>query len=143
MATPPPVIISDDGSPPPLSQIKHLRVARAVEFMQELKSNDGRHTLENSMTIEDVTIILNGDRKPPQNVRHTVEVLGDLNTVITVKMDSDKVVVITSSSLNEDFVPGFGRYAAADEKIKEVIVDNIDKTFTAKYERVRVEIGVS
>jgi len=138
----PPVIISDDGSPPPL--IPNLRVTHPGESMPGLKLPNGRHVIPNSVAINGVTITQAGVPGPLLHVRDRVDVSGDLGTTITVAMDySGMVVVGTIPPLNEEVTTEFNRYRAADANITKVFIDGNDTGFQPNGTFVHIEVGIS
>jgi hypothetical protein len=149
MATPP-IIISDDGSPPPLTVSVaeiggHMRVGRKAEDMDELKSANGDHPIKNSTGIKKVTIT-QGSAGNSFDVVDSVEVRGNLGTSITVEVDEilPNVVVSTSNDLNQESATGFGhRYAAKDPTIIEVRINGTTTGYDPALGRGHVAIEVS
>ena len=139
-----PIIIGDDGSPPltVLETVGHVRIGRHFEFMQELMTANGSHTIGNSTGLKHVTIAQVGKPTATYPVNRIVEVLGSMKTLIIVEMQSGEVIVSAAPPLTGDFLLEWGRYAAEDTTIAKVIIDGDDTKFQANGKPVRIDIAV-
>jgi hypothetical protein len=145
MATPP-IIISDDGSPPPFEGIQALRVGRKAEDMDELTSANGGHPIKNSTGIKKVMITQPRSAGNSFDEVDSLEVRGNLGTSITVEVVEmpPNVVVTTSDDLDQESATGFGhRYAAKDPTIVEVLINGTSIGYDPALGRGHVAIEVS
>ncbi|HYL78136.1 MAG TPA: hypothetical protein VEU96_28230 [Bryobacteraceae bacterium] len=143
-----PIIISDDGSPPPLRRgEQRVRIGRQKEDMDQLQSANGNHPVDSVSDITGVLITQPGSQ--PQSFVNVdrVEVRGNLGTSITVEVDvlSSKVVVTTSSDLHkEEATQEFGnRYWADDRTIIEILINDTTTGYDPSIERGHISIDVA
>jgi hypothetical protein len=122
-----------------------LKVGREKEDMDELKSANGHHPVLGSTGIKKVMITQRSGAGNSYDVVDSLEVWGDLGTSITVEVDevSTNVVITTSGDLGEESASGFGhRYAAKDNTITKVFINDTDTGFDPNLGRARIEIEV-
>jgi hypothetical protein len=140
-----PIIIADDGSPPPgaLHPLRGagIRVAREDEPMPELADNRAAHDILN-VTISSVVVIQNGvSQTPATNVTH-VKVSG-AKTHIDVQKHNSDVRVATDMVLTPDTTTyaHWPRYRAGDAYIDTVTIDGTDRLKNCGNDTVKVEIN--
>jgi hypothetical protein len=142
-----PVVIGDDGSPPPALRPKGgsgVRVGRQDEFLKELKKANGCHSLlDNAAVISGVSV--NGVALAHTGVISKVVVSGDgaTPTNITVTSSSGAVKVCTDTALKDESQAGWGRYKALDGSIAAVSINNSPIVLPAHPNGLKVDIGVA
>jgi hypothetical protein len=138
-----PVVISDDGSPPPGLLGSGMRVGRLYEFMQQLEIATGCHTVLGG--VKAISAVYVNDVKKPLSGggKDTVVVTGDGGTVVTVASDGTAVTVCTNANaLQEDLYKHWGRYKASDTSITAVSL-NGSSVLSGNPPKVRVRVELA
>jgi len=143
-----PIIISDDGSPPPLRGVEqHVRIGRQKEDMDQLQSANGNYPVDSVSDITGVLITQPGSQAKSFVDVDSVEVRGNSGTNIKVEVDvlSSKVAVTTSSGLHkEKATTEFGnRYRADDRTIIEILINGTTTEYDPSIARGHVSIEVA
>jgi hypothetical protein len=120
-----PVVIADDGSPPPGLRGSGMKVGRQYEFMQQLENPTDCHTILGGAKVISEVWVNAAKQALSGTGKDIVEVTGNLGTKITVSSDGTAVKVCTTGvPLTEDLYKHWGRYTAGDQTIATVYVNN-------------------
>ena len=150
-----PIVIGDDGSPPPGLKISsdpppvhQMQVGRLQEYMEELKTPQKPHTAYAAFQISRVQVVQNGAIYATVFSPGEVKVTGNAKTVITasavagVANSAGSVNVLSSVRLQRPTPSTSGDfmdYQANDTAITLIQIDDIDIPIS-EANQTRVEI---
>jgi len=144
-----PVVISDDGSPPPGLQTsvekdapkKLIRIGRQYEPMPELKKKNSSHAIGGGNEILEVTIS-QGNRLLLATYAPNKVTVSGAKAHVTVTGDGRVVQISADEDLNDDSAnaqDNYSRYETDDPAIQSVQIDDITVD-TSKATPVKVKI---
>jgi hypothetical protein len=138
-----PVVIADDGSPPPGLHItdappKLIRIGRQSETMPELKKAKSSHAIGGGNEILEVNIRQGNRLLLVAYAPNQVIVSGD-SVKVTVTGDGRSVKISADQDLNDNSANDFSRYETSDPAIKQVQIDDITVD-TSQATPVKVQI---